>query len=607
MKRLALIVPPLFTTIEGIQVPLGLLSIATYVRKYSDHVVEIFDFAREIMNGELEVDSTLYDNIAERVLKFKPDIIGISVINMSLPCALNLAKSVKRISPWTYIFLGGPGVDGICNTIREKFKQIDGIIQGEGEKSVLQMIDKYDVHEGDHSSKACYLAYKEYTRKFPVPHKKQFLDLSLIPLPDYGILEQHLEDYFRISGRKSLSIELARGCSCTCKFCGCSAFWGGRRRCFSIDRAIDEIETLQERYDIHHVYITDDNFLTDKKFAVELIEKLKEREIKISWDTRGRINSLEHEILEKLKEAGCTEILIGVESTSDTILESFGKGIRSTEQYERIKRVIEHGITPILSFILGYPCETRKSLNKTLLFLCKVYTQSKRVASHFHLLTLIPGTKLHGEMQDDLEVEDPVYIYGCCEYGNEPIIQQDLDLIKKYPRIFSSFYHVRSKYIDFALLVFISRFFNVIARAFSCSICFADSRGFSVMAMLGDLKKCAENAPGRQWFSIEMNQRDDYAINLFEEMIMRIDRYEELRDLVRYEKALYFLSKKNSGRLEIEITVDVFQYISSCKKEDFSAPLVRYDEKKDIVLLREGERIKVYGKRKVCRKGNGED
>lgn len=99
--------------------------------------------------------------------------------------------------------------------------------------------------------------------------------------------------------RRALNVELARGCSGGCTFCGCFSFWCGKHRYFSIEKVFQQVSLIVEKYGINHVYLSDDNFLSNKDMVNRVCDEFIERNLDISWDSRGRVNDMDYEILKK--------------------------------------------------------------------------------------------------------------------------------------------------------------------------------------------------------------------------------------------------------------------------------------------------------------------
>lgn len=90
MLDLLLVNPPVYTNDEGIFPPLGLLSIATYLRKLEFNV-DILDIGLEVYSKKIQVDENFYDRVSKIICSYQTEIIGLSCQNYTLSNALNIA------------------------------------------------------------------------------------------------------------------------------------------------------------------------------------------------------------------------------------------------------------------------------------------------------------------------------------------------------------------------------------------------------------------------------------------------------------------------------------------------------------------------------------
>ncbi|MCM1104642.1 MAG: B12-binding domain-containing radical SAM protein [Clostridium sp.] len=441
--QITLINPPVYHNEEGIYPPLGLVSIATYLKQHQYHV-KIFDLALEVYAHKRIVDFHFYQNIADELCSSDTDIIGISCQNYTLASALNIAKHTKKSCSDTKIFLGGVGTHGIAENLLSLFPFVDYIVDGEGEEATVDLIHSI---ETGHFEKIRGVYFRSDDAIIFNGKHAPIMNLDSLPLPDFGLLN-HIEDYLQLfpHERRALNIEFARGCGGGCSFCGCFSFWSGKHRYFSIDRVIRNIKELKYRYHINHFYLSDDDFMQNPKRVSDFCTKLIESGINMTWDTRARVDELDEQLLKLMKQAGCSEILIGIESTDDIVLDSMKKKIKSQDQYNAVVKTLKSGIFPILSLILGYPTETRHSINATLQFLVKINLLRKPFVAYFHLLSIVPGTDLYNSEKRNLRKENGFnYPISDLRYEDTPIHPEDIEIITQYPTLCSTFYHLPVK------------------------------------------------------------------------------------------------------------------------------------------------------------------
>ena len=140
--------------------------------------------------------------------------------------------------------------------ILEKYPQVDFIVRGEGEMAMCELVGS--ISGGVVPNNIAGLLWRANDRVRVGPNPSVCRTLDILPWPAYDLIPSPA-DYAEANGdrRIALNVELARGCCYSCKFCGCSAFWGQRLRWFSIERVLNQIQILHFEYGVNHFYITD--------------------------------------------------------------------------------------------------------------------------------------------------------------------------------------------------------------------------------------------------------------------------------------------------------------------------------------------------------------
>lgn len=119
---------PEWTENDGYYPPLGVLYVASYLEKYSDHSVEVLDAVVENIKN--------YEVLEERIRRINPDVVGIQMMTFTARDALLTARTVKKIDKKIPVVIGGPHPNIYINeTIA--FDEVDIIVLGEGEKYLL--------------------------------------------------------------------------------------------------------------------------------------------------------------------------------------------------------------------------------------------------------------------------------------------------------------------------------------------------------------------------------------------------------------------------------------------------------------------------------------
>lgn len=190
----------------------------------------------------------------------------------------------------------------------------------------------------------------------------------------------------------ALTVETSRGCPFDCDFCLVHKLYGRRLRLRRIDDVVAELTSLP----LKRVLFTDDNFTVNRARAKELLRAI--RHLGLTWVCQSDINVADdEELLGLMAEAGCHQILIGLESLDQRSLAQVGKEQNSTRRYEEaIARIHRHGIQVLASFIVGFDADTPDWFDRILAFV----EQNQLVYVMASILAVLPGTELHRQMDE---------------------------------------------------------------------------------------------------------------------------------------------------------------------------------------------------------------
>jgi len=129
----------------------------------------------------------------------------------------------------------------------------------------------------------------------------------------------------------------------------------------------------------------------NKKRTVDICEEILKRGIKIPWTCLARVNAVNPDILKKMKEAGCWQVIYGIESGDQRLLDKMKKGVTVEQNEQAIQWSKDVGLNVRATFVFGFPGETLESIKKTVEFAKK----SRLDVVNFFTLVLFPGNELY--------------------------------------------------------------------------------------------------------------------------------------------------------------------------------------------------------------------
>jgi radical SAM superfamily enzyme YgiQ (UPF0313 family) len=366
---------------EGVFPPLGLAYIAAVLQK-NNIKTKIIDALASNLSG---------DDICEAVIKEDPIFVGITVLTQQYTVSLELANAIKKIKPCVKIVLGGPHIHfEHTDVIREAC--VDFCVRGEGEYTMLELVET--VLKGEDLKLVKGITYKNGKGEvFANPDRDFIKNLDELPFPARDLLpmDKYRGTISLDGGRPFTAVLATRGCPFNCHFCSLHSMWKGQRR-RSVNNVLEELRYIKKQYGIKYLNFPDDLLVLNRQWAQELFEGMVKCGLNsIKWDCNGRIGIMTEELLKKMKAANCQCINYGIEFGSQRLLDFTGKGIKIPQVFETIGLTNKVGIPIKGLFMMGYPTETRETLQETI-NLAKSLKMDYLAVS---IVTPYPGTELY--------------------------------------------------------------------------------------------------------------------------------------------------------------------------------------------------------------------
>jgi len=378
-------------------IPLGIAYLAAYCER-EGYEVRIFDELPDINNS-----------LANTLREFKPDMIGISCMTVTYSKACQYAKIVKSVLPSIPIVFGGvhPTVT-IEDTLKNDY--VDFVVYGEGEETLVELLRKYG--DVDNYSGIKGLAFKKNGTIIINQRRSLINDLDSLPMPARHLFPM---DYYvqrwnwpRGYWYRTANMMSSRGCPHNCSFCSSKSVFERFFRSFSPKKTVDEIEKLVRYYGFECISFSDDTFAVNKRRAIEICKEIKRRKIKAVFRVQLRADTSDEDLIKEFKSAGCIHIDIGAESGSDKILKAMKKGITAKQIRDAITTIKKYKIHTGLTFIIGFPEETREDLEATI----NLAKELQADYTQFFIMTPYPGTDLYNYAKEHNLIPDDVK----CEY-----------------------------------------------------------------------------------------------------------------------------------------------------------------------------------------------
>jgi len=326
--------------------PIVIASVAAVLEQ--KHSVNIIDAPTEGWENLLELDETKYrvglsaETIAKRIASWNPDAVVIEIpFSGWSKTAFEVAATTKKVNKNIIVVLFGlhpssKPLDCLQNV------DVDFVVVGEPEKTISELMStleqKSDFKEIDG------LGFREKNQSILTGKRPVIDDLDTLPFPARHLLP--MEVYAKAVKQNPLRGEItkpytiiitSRGCPYNCVFCSSCVVWGKKWRPRSAKNVVEEVEQVVNNFGIKQIDFSDDNMTLDKQRMMKICDLIVERKIKVEWFTPNgiRADSLDEELLRKMKKAGCKKIRIAPESGVQRIVNEVVKKNQDLKAVEK--------------------------------------------------------------------------------------------------------------------------------------------------------------------------------------------------------------------------------------------------------------------------------
>jgi len=385
------------SNLAGIEPPYWCASIASFIRE-KGCAVKIIDADAENLSLEETVDE---------IIKNNPVLVNIVVMGTN-PSASSTPKmttvreilnNLKGKNKDIKVILSGLHPSSLPErTLKEE--NTDYVCQGEGFLTTLSLLKCLKESRNIEKEKIKGLWYKKGEEIINGGYEEIMMNIDTLPLPAWDLLPMgkyrahNWHCFENIDERGNYAaIYTSFGCPFNCSYCNIKAIYSNRPgiRYKSPERVIEEIDELVKNYNIKNLKIADELFVINKERVNKICDLIIERGYKLNIWAYARIDTVDEEILKKLKKAGFNWLCYGIESASEKVR----KGVSKKIEQDKIEKVIEMtkraGIYILGNFIFGLPDDDYETMRETLNLAKKL----KCEYVNFYVAMAYPGSELY--------------------------------------------------------------------------------------------------------------------------------------------------------------------------------------------------------------------
>ena len=334
-----------------------------------------------------------YSNFIKLINEIEPKLIIAEVSTPSLENDLDILKKINRKN--TKIAVCGLDFNIRQPDFLRKNNFIDFVMVGEYEYAALDLFRH--INNDAKLKEVLGIIYRDNGDIKVNPTRPLIEDLDKLPWP---LREQlPMEQYMDAPGNietPSVQMLASRGCPFQCIFCAWPQLMynSNRYRMRKPEAIVDEMEYLIKGRKFKSVYFDDDTFNINKKNVLAICREINERRLEIPWAIMARADTMDEEMLVKMKEAGLYAVKYGVESADQTLLDKAGKNMNLRQAERMISFTKAIGIKTHLTFTFGLPGETQDSIKRTIDYALELNPATLQ----FSIMTPYPGTEYYNRL-----------------------------------------------------------------------------------------------------------------------------------------------------------------------------------------------------------------
>ncbi|NQT92110.1 MAG: cobalamin B12-binding domain-containing protein, partial [Lentisphaerae bacterium] len=300
-------VPSVVDEVTGKYPPLGLLYVAGAIERAGVHEVVLLDCVAEGLDEKA---------LEKRLQSIAPDAVGIGAITFTILDTVGVARVVKGIDPSIPVFLGGPHVN-LYPEETLSVAAVDYLLLGEGENNINPFLEAL-FGSGDMEGVPGSVFRKEDGSVGYGPANALIEDLDSLPMPARHLLDNRLYSSVLGKGAFLTTVMSSRGCPARCIFCD-RPHLGKKFRARSAASVVEEMRQCVDRFGIREFFFYDDTFTINRERVFEICRAVTDSGLKVLWDIRARVSTVDREVLEALRGAGCIRIHLGIESGNEEV------------------------------------------------------------------------------------------------------------------------------------------------------------------------------------------------------------------------------------------------------------------------------------------------
>jgi len=363
--------------IHGTEHPsLSIEYLSAYLKSQGHKTSLIVDFNDNCFKRRLDI----------RIRNEKPDLIGFSVLTPLYNWAISVSTHLKEGNRVPIVF------GNVHPTVIPEFVMandcVDFVVRGEGEYALAGLINSIVNKDKDYA-KIKNLCYKTEKGLVCNPLGDLISDLDSLPYPDKKITLNEMpfnkDIYYCLT---------ERGCPYSCNFCHNEVMrklyyghgsWVRRR---SAQNVIEELR-ITKKQGYRFVHFDDDCFVNSYVWVEDFVALYK-KYIKLPFQINVRFRNITKKIASLLADAGCLSVKVGIQTTSDRLLEEICNRVPDENVFEAARELKKRKIIIKVDTMIHLPTQRKEDIIEDILF----YNKLRPDFIGLFNLIYFPGSKI---------------------------------------------------------------------------------------------------------------------------------------------------------------------------------------------------------------------
>lgn len=350
----------------------------------------LLDAGHEVRLLDAEFGPMSTQEIVEQAMAFAPQAIltGHSGSTSGHPAVVRVTRALREALPAAWIVYGGVFPTFHWRQILVEEPQIDVIVRGEGEETILRVIDA--IENDVPLDEIPGIAFRERGRP------RATAPARIVDNLDDFRIGWELIDFRRYTywgDRRAVVVQFSRGCPHQCSYCGQRPFWKTWRHRDPQNLAA-ELAWLHRVHGVEVIDFADENPTASRTAWRALLEALIAEKVPLTLIGSTRTDDIvrDADLLHLYKQAGVARFLLGIESYDEQTLQKIRKGTTTATDREAIRLLRKHDILSMATYVVGFEEETgrdyRRGLRQLLSYdpdqIQLLYVTPHRWTSYFH-------------------------------------------------------------------------------------------------------------------------------------------------------------------------------------------------------------------------------